>query len=140
MKCVRLIISKDGYEALRAFADDNYLYEYIANNSSELDEINILNNPTLKRQIGDYIFFSKDYINDEDEIVWIKSIEDIRRKNASYYAVILNTETLEVKVFENLSGKINLPIVNMPVKFDDFEIIKRIEEYNSNELSYDMEM
>lgn len=140
MKCVRLIISKDGYEALRAFADDNYLYEYIANNSSELDEINILNNPTLKRQIGDYIFFSKDYINDEDEIVWIKSIEDIRRKNASYHAAILNTETLEVKVFENLSGKINLPIVNMPVKFDDFEIIKRIEEYNSNELSYDMEM
>lgn len=130
MKCVRLIISKDGYEALRAFADDNYLYEYIANNSSELDEINILNNPTLKRQIGDYIFFSKDYINDEDEIVWIKSIEDIRRKNASYHAAILNTETLEVKVFENLSGKINLPIVNMPVKFDDFEIIKRIEEYN----------
>lgn len=140
MKCVRLIISKDGYEALRAFADDNYLYEYIANNTAELDEINILNNPNIKKQIGDYIFFSKDNINDEDEIVWIQSIEDIRKKNASYYAVILNTETLEIKVFENLSGKINLPIVNMPVKFDDFEIIKRIEEYNSNELSYDLEM
>ena len=140
MKCVRLIISKDGYEALKAFADDNYLYENIANNSAELYEINILNNPTLKQQIGDYIYFTKDNINLEDELIWVQSINDIKRKNASYYAIILDTETFEVKIFKNLSGKINLPIVNMPVKFDDFEIIKRIEEYNSNELSDDLEM
>ena len=69
MKCVRLIISKNGYESLKAFADDNYLYEYIANNSSELNDINILRNPTLKQQIGDYIFFSKDNINNEDEFI-----------------------------------------------------------------------
>ena len=93
MKCVRLIISKDGYEALKAFADDNYLYENIANNSAELYEINILNNPTLKQQIGDYIYFSKDNINLEDELIWVQSINDIKRKNASYYAIILDTET-----------------------------------------------
>lgn len=140
MKSVRLIISKDGYETLKAFADENYLYEYIVNNYSELDEANILNNPTLKKQIGDYIFFSKDNISSDDEIIWIQSINDIKKKNASYYAVILNNETLEIKVFENLSGKINLPIVNMPVKFDDFEIIKRIEQYNTEELSCELEM
>ena len=138
MKCVRLIISKNGYESLKAFADDNYLYEYIANNSSELNDINILRNPTLKQQIGDYIFFSKDNINNEDEFILIESIEDIRRKNASYYAVILNTETLEVKIFQNLSGKINLPIVNMLVNSSEF--MKEIEEYNSSELNYDMEL
>lgn len=140
MKCIRLIISQEGFKSLKAFADDNYIYNYIANNSSELFEINILNNPTLKQQIGDYIFFSKDNINKDDELVIIQSIEDIKRKNASYYAVILDTETLGIKIFKNVSGKINLPIINMPVKFDDFEIIKRIEEYNSNELNYDMEI
>ena len=140
MKCIRLIISQEGFKSLKAFADDNYIYNYIANNSFELFEINILNNPTLKQQIGDYIFFSKDNINKDDELVIIQSIEDIKKKDASYYAVILDTETLGIKIFKNVSGKINLPIINMPVKFDDFEIIKRIEEYNSNELNYDMEI
>ena len=139
MKCIRLIISQEGFKSLKAFADDNYIYNYIANNSFELFEINILN-PTLKQQIGDYIFFSKDNINKDDELVIIQSIEDIKKKDASYYAVILDTETLGIKIFKNVSGKINLPIINMPVKFDDFEIIKRIEEYNSNELNYDMEI
>ena len=140
MKCIRLIISKTGYKALKAFADDNYLYEYIVNNSSELDEINILNNPTLKKEIGDYIFFSKDNISYEDEIIWIQSIQDIKTKNASYYAVILDTETHEMKILKNLSGNINLPIVNMPIKFDDFEIIKKIEEYVLNEVNNYMEI
>ncbi len=139
MKCIRLIISKAGYKTLKAFADDNYLYEYIVNNSSELAEINILNNPTLKKEIGDYIFFSKDNISYGDEIVWIQSIQDIKTKNASYYAVILDTETHEMKILKNLSGKINLPIVNMPIKFDDFEIVKRIEKYNL-EVNNEMEI
>lgn len=123
MKCIRLIISKEGYESLKAFADDNYLYEYIANNPSELDDINILRNPTQKHQIDNYIFFSRDNINNEDEFIFIESIKDIKRKNASYYAVILNTETLEVKIFQNLSGKINLPIEEMLVKFNNRKCI-----------------
>lgn len=127
MKNVRLIITEKGYEILRAFADDNYLYSYIVSNPSELLKTNILNNPDIFKQFGEYILFSKDKVNVDDEMVLEDSIKDIKNKNISYYMALLDTETREVKIYNNLSGKVNLPIFNMPVKFDDFEIIKRIE-------------
>ncbi|MEG2235136.1 MAG: hypothetical protein RR144_01660 [Clostridia bacterium] len=128
MKNVRLIITKLGYEILSAFADDNYLYGYIVNNESELWKTNILYNPDVTKQFDEYLFIGKDNISEDDEIALEESIKDIKRKNISYYIVLLDTETREIRVYNNLSGKVNLPIVDMPVKFDDFEIIKKIEE------------
>lgn len=128
MKNVRLIITKLGYEILSAFADDNYLYGYIVNNESELWKTNILYNLDVTKQFDEYLFIGKDNISEDDEIALEESIKDIKRKNISYYIVLLDTETREIRVYNNLSGKVNLPIVDMPVKFDDFEIIKKIEE------------
>lgn len=130
MKNIRLIITQKGYDILKAFADETYLYSYIVNNSSELWNRNILNNPDSIKEFNDYIFMIKDNIDEDDELVITESIKDIKRKNISYYAVILDTETGEIQVYNNLSGKVNLPMVNMPLKFDDLETVKRIEQFN----------
>ncbi|MDO5556679.1 MAG: hypothetical protein Q4G05_00315 [Clostridia bacterium] len=130
MKNLRLIITQKGYDILKAFADDNYLYSYVVNNSSELWQRNILNRPDNIKDFGEYIFVVKDRMNQDDERIIIESMDEIKRKNISYYAVILDTETREIQIYNNLSGKVNLPILNMPVKFDDFEIVKRLESFN----------
>ena len=138
MKNIRLIISKKGFELLKAYSDENYLYNYIVANENELYEKSIIYNPTILKQIEDYIFFARDRINEDDEAVLDMSIKELKHKDASYYMVILNTETGEISIYKNLSGKINLPIINMPVNFDDFEIINRIENCN-DELKYEQE-
>lgn len=136
MKNVRLIISKKGFDVLKSFSDDNYLYSYIVANENQLYDKSMIHNPTILKQIEDYIFFAKDKITEDDELVWELSIQDLKRKDATYYAVLLDPETMEIRVYKNLSGKINLPVVDLSV--DDFENIKKIENYNY-ELSYEQE-
>lgn len=136
MKNVRLIISKKGFDAFKAFSDENYLYSYIVANENQLYDKSIVHNPTILKEIEDCIFFAKDRINEDDELVWELSIKDMQRKDASYYAVLLDPETMEIRVYQNLSGVINLPIVDTSV--DEFENINRIENYN-NDLAYDQE-
>jgi len=136
MKNVRLIISKKGFDAFKAFSDENYLYSYIVANDNQLYDESIIHNPTILKEIEDYIFFAKDEINEDDELVWELSIKDVKRKDATYYAVLLDPETMEIRVYKNLSGKTNLPIIDLSA--DDFENISTIEDYK-NELSYEQE-
>ena len=51
-------------------------------------------------------------------------MKDMKRKNATYYSVIIDTDTKAIKEFCNESGKINLPFSNL----DTFEKLKGIEE------------
>ena len=49
---------------------------------------------------------------------------DMKKKNATYYSVILDTDTREIKEFSNESGKVKLPFSNL----DTIEKLKGIEE------------
>ena len=138
MKNVRIIITEKGLEVLKAFADESYLGNYIAVNENDLYYKNIFNFPdviaTLKEDI---VLFAKDNISEEDEYVLVESISDMKRKNATYYSFIFDTNTRVIKEFSNESGKIKLPFFDL----DSFEKINKIENMlNEKVLEEDLEI
>ena len=125
MKKARLLITEKGLEVLKAFAEENYLGNYIANNDNEAYYKNILNFPDVLVELkDDIVLFAKEDISSDDEFVWIETMADMKKKNATYYSVIFDTDTREIKEFSNESGKIKLPFSNL----DTFEKLKGIEE------------
>jgi len=138
MKNVRLITTKDGFEVLKAFLEENYLGNYIANNENELFYIDITNFPDVLENLeNDTILFSKNDITQDDEFVWLETMQDMQRKNATYYSIIINTEDKSIEEFMNESGKIVIPIL----KLDSSERIENIENLvNERMLEEDLEM
>lgn len=124
MKKVRIIISEKGLDVLKAFLEDNYLNSYIANNENDLYYKSIMSFPDL---IGDLkngiVLFAKDNISSDDEYVLVDTMSDMKKKNATYYCIIFDTNTREIKEFSNDSGKIKLPFS----KLDTFEKLRNIE-------------
>ena len=106
MKNIRLFIESNKLDMLKAFSDDSYLYNYIVNNYSELPEDNIFRNPTILKRINDMIYFSKTGITEDDEFVWKETSQDLKNKNISYYAVILNPNNESFLIYNNLKDKI----------------------------------
>lgn len=124
MKKVRLLITEKGLEVLKAFAEENYLGNYIASNENDAYYKNILNFPDVLEKIkDDIVLFAKDNISTDDEFIWLESMSDMKRKNATYYSIIFDTETKEIKELSNNSGKVELPFANL----DTFEKLKNIE-------------
>ena len=138
MKNVRIIITEKGLEVLKAFADESYLGNYIAVNENDLYYKNIFNFPDLITTLKeDIVLFAKDNISEDDEYVLIESISDMKRKNATYYSFIFDTNTRVIKEFSNESGKVKLPFFNL----DSFEKINKIENMlNEKILEEDLEI
>lgn len=138
MKNVRLIITQKGLETLEAFAEENYLGNYIASNENDLYYKSILNFPDVFETIkNDIVIFAKDNISEDDELVWIETMSDMKRKNATYYSFIFDTNTRVIKEFSNESGKVKLPFFDL----DSFEKINKIENMlNEKILEEDLEI
>ena len=138
MKNIRLLTTKGGFEVLKAFLEENYLGNYIASNENELFYIDITNFPdVLENFDNDTILFSKNDITQDDEFVWVETMQDMKRKNATYYSIIINTEDKSVEEFINESGKIVLPILQLK----NSERIEKIENLvNEIILEEDLEM
>lgn len=138
MKNVRVIITEKGFETLKAFAEENYLGNYIASNENDLYYKSILNFPDVFETIkNDIVLFSKDDISEDDELVWIETMSDMKKKNATYYSFIFDTNARVIKEFSNESGKIKLPFFDL----DSFEKINKIENMlNEKVLEEDLEI
>lgn len=138
MKNVRLLITEKGLEVLNAFMEENYLGNYIAENESDLYYKNILNFPNIFFKIkDDIVLFAKDNITQDDEYVWLQSLSDMRRKNATYYSLVFDTETKEIKELKNESGKVILPFNEL----DAFDKLNKIESIIFEKIQEDcMEM
>ena len=79
-------------------------------------------------------------LNEDDEIVIDDVMKELKKKNATFFAYILDEDTKSIYLFKNYSGKLNLPIVNnLFENIDDFKIIENIEEY-VKQLEYEDEM
>ena len=131
LKSIKLIISKEGLEQIKSFADESYLYRYIVNNYTELSSTNIFYNPDLYENLSkESLLFVKFDLNEDDEIVIKDVMQELKRKNATYYAYILDEDTKAFYLYKNFSGKLNLPIINnLFENIDDFKVIENIEEY-----------
>ena len=137
MKNIRLFIKSKNLDMLQAFSDEVYLYDYIVNNYSELPEENIFRNPTLVKRIEEMIYFSKNNISNDDVIVWNETSRDLKSKNISFYAVILDSENGSFTTYNNL--KASIPYLQINSNTDVFEAVNKIEQFNK-ELEYEEEM
>jgi len=122
---------------LQAFSDESYLYNYIVNNYSELPEDNIFRNPTLLKKIEEMIYFSKDNISTNDVIVWNETSQELKEKNVSFYAVILDPKNGSFTIYNNL--KSSIPYIQINSNTDIFEAVNKIEQFNK-EVEYEGEM
>ena len=122
---------------LQAFSDESYLYNYIVNNYSELPEDNIFRNPTLIKRLEEMIYFSKNDISNDDVIVWNETSRDLKSKNISFYAIILDSENGSFTTYNNL--KASIPYLQINSNTDVFEAVNKIEQFNKG-LEYEEEM
>ena len=137
MKNIRLFIKSKNLDMLQAFSDESYLYNYFVNNYSELPEDNIFRNPTLIKRLEDIIYFSKNDISSDDVIVWNETSRDLKSKNISFYAVILDSENGSFTTYNNL--KASIPYLQINSNTDVFEAVNKIEQFNKG-LEYEEEM
>jgi len=137
LKNIRLFIKSKNLDMLQAFSDESYLYNYFVNNYSELPEDNIFRNPTLIKRLEEIIYFSKNDISSDDVIVWNETSRDLKSKNISFYAVILDSENGSFTTYNNL--KASIPYLQINSNTDVFEAVKKIEQFNKG-LEYEEEM
>lgn len=137
MKNIRLFIQNKNLDMLQAFSDESYLYNYMVNNYSELPEDNIFRNPTLLKKIEEMIYFSKDNISTNDVIVWNETSQELKAKNVSFYAVILDPKNGSFTIYNNL--KSSIPYIQINSNTDIFEAVNKIEQFNK-EVEYEGEM
>lgn len=116
---------------VKAVADESYLYRYIVNNYTELSSTNIFYNPDLCENLSsESLLFIKLNLNEDDEIIIEDVMRELKKKNATFYAYIIDEDTKSIYLFKNFSGKLNLPIINNLLEgVDDFKVIQNIEEY-----------
>ena len=137
MKNIRLFIKSKNLDMLQAFSDESYLYNYFVNNYSELPEDNIFRNPTLIKRLEEIIYFSKNDISSDDVIVWNETSRDLKSKNISFYAVILDSENGSFTTYNNL--KASIPYLQINSNTDVFEAVNKIEQFNKG-LEHEEEM
>lgn len=137
MKNIRLFIKAKNFDMLQAFSDESYLYNYIVNNYSELPEDNIFRNPTFLKKLDEMIYLSKDNISTDDEIVWSETSRDLKSKNVSFYAVVLDPTNGSFIVYDNL--KTSIPYLQINSNTEIFEAVNKIEKFNKS-LEYEEEM
>ena len=137
MKNIQLFIKGKNLNMLQAFSDESYLYNYIVNNYSELPEENIFRNPTILKKLEEMIYFSKENISDDDEIVWNETSRDLKSKNVSFYAIILDPINGSFTVYNNLKNTI--PYLQIDSNTDIFEAVNKIGQFNKD-LEYEEEM
>ena len=137
MKNIRLFIKSKNLDMLQAFSDESYLYNYIVNNYSELPEDNIFRNTTIIKRLEEMIYFSKNDISNDDVIVWNETSRDLKSKNISFYAVILDSENGSFTTYNNL--KASIPYLQINLNTDVFDAVNKIEQFNK-ELEFEEEM
>lgn len=137
LKNIRLFIQGKNLKMLQAFSDESYLYNYIVNNYSELPEDNIFRNPTFLKKLEEMIYFSKNNISADDVIVWNETSQELKDKNVSFYAVILDPVNGSFTIYNNL--KSSIPYLQINSNTDIFDAVNKIEQFNK-ELEYEEEM
>lgn len=139
LKNIRLFIQSKNLNMLQAFSDESYLYNYIVNNYSELPEDNIFRNPTFLNKLEEIIYFSKNNISNDDIVVWNETSRELKNKNVSFYAVILDSENGAFTIYNNL--KSSIPYLQINADTDIFDAVNKIEQFNKDlEIEEEMEM
>lgn len=109
MKNVKMLINSKGLEKLKVLMEEWYLTECIVNNSSEVDDVNIINKPTILEKLQDLIYFRKDNLKDYDIDFLQLSLQELKKKKDIPYCYILSENN---KVFSIVENKLSCEQIN----------------------------
>lgn len=101
MKSIKLLISKNGFEILKILMEEWYLSECIANNSSEVDDMNIIKKPTMIQKVKELIYFFKNNLNNYDIKFLEMSLKELQERNDISYCYILEDDNKISMILEN---------------------------------------
>ena len=101
MKSIKLLINKIGFEKLKVLMEDWYLTECIVNNSSEVDDVNIINKPTLLERLHDLILYKKDNLKDYEVDFLELSLRELKENKNIPYCYILTNDNKIFSIVEN---------------------------------------
>lgn len=101
MKSIKLLISKNGFEILKILMEEWYLSECIANNSSEVDDMNIIKKPTMIQKVKELIYFFKNNLNSYDIKFLEMSLKELQERNDISYCYILEDDNKISMILEN---------------------------------------
>lgn len=101
MKSIKLLISEKGFELLKIRMEEWYTYEYIINNLSEIDNFNIINNPTIiEKTENNLIYFFKDDLKEYDVRFLEMSLKELKNNNILYCYIFEKDQNI-ITIFEN---------------------------------------
>ncbi len=101
MKSIKLLISKNGFEMLKILMEEWYLSECIANNSSEVDDMNIIKNPTIMQKVKGLIYFFKSNLKTYDIKFLEMSLKELQENKDISYCYILEDNNKISMILEN---------------------------------------
>ena len=101
MKNIKMLINAKGLEKLKVLMEEWYLTESIVNNSSEVDDVNIINKPTLLEKLQDLIYFRKDNLKDYDIDFLEMSFKELKNKKEIPYCYVLSENNKVFSIVEN---------------------------------------
>lgn len=101
MKSIKLLISKNGFEILKILMEEWYLSECIVNNSSEVDDMNIIKKPTIIQKVKELIYFFKNNLNSYDIKFLEMSLKELQERNDISYCYILEDDNKISMILEN---------------------------------------
>lgn len=101
MKNVKMLINKIGFDKLKVLMEEWYLTECIINNSSEVDDVNIINKPTILESLHDLIYFRKDNLKEYDIDFLKLSLKELKNKKDIPYCYILSENNEVFSIVEN---------------------------------------
>lgn len=101
MKSIKLLISKNGFEILKILMEEWYLSECIANNSSEVDDMNIIKNPTIIQKVKGIIYFFKSNLKTYDIKFLKMSLKELQEHKDIFYCYILEDNNKICMILEN---------------------------------------
>ncbi len=101
MKSIKLLISNNGFELLKIIMEEWYLSENIVNNSSEVDDINIIKKPTAIKKVKELIYFIKSNLKDYDIRFLEMSLKELQTNKDISYCYILENDNKISTILEN---------------------------------------
>lgn len=106
MKNIKLLISNKGFELLKIIMEEWYLSENIVNNSSEVDDINIIKKPTAIKKVKEFIYFIKNNLKDYDIRFLEMSLKELQtNKDISYCYILENNNKISTILENHISSK-----------------------------------
>lgn len=106
MKSIKLLISQNGFEILKILMEEWYLSECIANNSSEVDDMNIVKKPTAIKKVKEFIYFLKNNLESYDIKFLEMSLRELQeRKDISYCYILEDNNKVSMILENNISSK-----------------------------------